>query len=150
MYFIMLLQRRCRAGNQISSNGIITLYVLTKRQSIEKRWDSFLVPTLYQYIVVIMLMIVTKPHQCKRKNKSFFGLIRYMFTMLKQLCFGFYLTCWHVGCSVPGECFNYYSEFSLDPSYNPNVTPDINTTITENTTIYKILEVSCIVVYYPN
>ena len=42
---------------------------------------------------------------------------------------------------LPSYCFNYYSEFSLDQDYNPNIYPEANTTITDITTLYKISEV---------
>ena len=42
---------------------------------------------------------------------------------------------------LPSYCFNYYSEFSLDQDYNPTIYPEVNTTITDITTLYKISEV---------
>jgi len=42
---------------------------------------------------------------------------------------------------LPSWCFDYYSEFSLDQDYNPTIYPEVNTTITDITTLYKISEV---------
>ena len=43
---------------------------------------------------------------------------------------------------LPSWCFDYYSEFSLDEDYNPTIYPEVNTTITDITTLYKISEVT--------
>ena len=43
---------------------------------------------------------------------------------------------------LPSWCYDYYSEFSLDQDYNPTIYPEVNTTITDITTLYKISEVS--------
>ena len=45
-------------------------------------------------------------------------------------------------CGLPSYCYNYYSEFALNEDYNPTVYPEINTTITDLTTLYKVSEVT--------
>ena len=42
---------------------------------------------------------------------------------------------------LPSYCYNYYSEFSLTNDYNPNIYPEINTTVQEVTGLYNIIEV---------
>ena len=42
---------------------------------------------------------------------------------------------------LPEYCYNYYSEFALDEDYNPSIYPEVNTTITDLTTLYKVSEV---------
>ena len=42
---------------------------------------------------------------------------------------------------LPSYCYNYYSEFLLDEDYNPSIYPEVNTTIEDITTLYKISEV---------
>ena len=42
---------------------------------------------------------------------------------------------------LPAYCYNYYTEFALDEDYNPNIYPEVNTTITDITTLYKVSEV---------
>ena len=42
---------------------------------------------------------------------------------------------------LPEYCYNYYSEFALDEHYNPSIYPEVNTTITDLTTLYKVSEV---------
>ena len=48
----------------------------------------------------------------------------------------------HVVLGLQSWCYDYYSEFSLDQDYNPTIYPEVNTTITDITTLYKISEVS--------
>ena len=50
-----------------------------------------------------------------------------------SLCCGVY--------GLPEYCYNYYSEFALDEHYNPAIYPEVNTTITDITTLYKVSEV---------
>ena len=42
---------------------------------------------------------------------------------------------------LPSYCYHYYSEFSLNDDYNPTIYPEVNTTITDITTLYKVSEV---------
>ena len=42
---------------------------------------------------------------------------------------------------LPEYCYNHYSEFALDEHYNPSIYPEVNTTITDLTTLYKVSEV---------
>ena len=53
--------------------------------------------------------------------------------ILSSLCCGVY--------GLPEYCYNYYSEFALDEHYNPAIYPEVNTTITDITTLYKVSEV---------
>ena len=48
----------------------------------------------------------------------------------------------HAVLGLQSWCYDYYSEFSLDQDYNPTIYPEVNTTITDITTLYKISEVS--------
>ena len=56
-----------------------------------------------------------------------------LFLLLIMLCCSVY--------GLPEYCYNYYSEFALDENYNPAIYPEINTTITDITTLYKVSEV---------
>ena len=47
---------------------------------------------------------------------------------------------------LPSYCYHYYSEFSLNDDYNPTIYPEVNTTITDITTLYKVSEV----IYHSN
>ena len=47
-----------------------------------------------------------------------------------------------VALGLSSWCYDYYSEFSLDQDYNPTIYPEVNTTVTDITTLYKISEVS--------
>ena len=64
----------------------------------------------------------------------------------KAMCYFYVILLFIDGYSVvlglPSYCFDYYSEFSLDQDYNPTIYPEVNTTITDITTLYKISEVS--------
>ena len=62
--------------------------------------------------------------------------------ILSSLCCGVY--------GLPEYCYNYYSEFALDEHYNPAIYPEVNTTITDITTLYKVSEVgsSLIKIYF--
>ena len=53
-------------------------------------------------------------------------------------------------CGLPTYCYNYYSEFSLDEHYNPTIYPEVNTTITDITTLYKVSEVLHSIIYTYN
>ena len=59
-----------------------------------------------------------------------------------SLCCGIY--------GLPEYCYNYYSEFALDEHYNPGIYPEVNTTLTDITTLYKVSEVgsSLIEIYF--
>ena len=64
----------------------------------------------------------------------------------KSLCCSYvilmFIDSYSVVLGLPSYCFDYYSEFSLDQDYNPTIYPEVNTTITDITTLYKISEVS--------
>ena len=62
-------------------------------------------------------------------------------TMASQLLFLFMLSSLNSVYGLPEYCYNYYSEFALDEHYNPAIYPEINTTITDITTLYKVSEV---------
>ena len=47
----------------------------------------------------------------------------------------------HGAYGLQSYCHNYYSEFSLPKDYNPNIYPEINTTVQEVTGLYNIIEV---------
>ena len=61
--------------------------------------------------------------------------------MASHLSFLFMLSSLNCVNALPEYCYNYYSEFALDEHYNPAIYPEINTTITDITTLYKVSEV---------
>ena len=61
--------------------------------------------------------------------------------MASHLSFLFILSSLNCFNALPEYCYNYYSEFALDEHYNPAIYPEINTTITDITTLYKVSEV---------
>ena len=61
--------------------------------------------------------------------------------MASQTLLLFMLSSLHCVYGLPEYCYNYYSEFALDEHYNPAIYPEINTTITDITTLYKVSEV---------
>ena len=62
-------------------------------------------------------------------------------TMASQISFLLILSSLNCVYGLPEYCYNYYSEFALDEHYNPAIYPEINTTITDITTLYKVSEV---------
>ena len=62
--------------------------------------------------------------------------------MLQKFCVTILFACFCCTRSLPNECFNYYEEFSLHPLYNINQNPPGGTKVSDQTTLYKILEVS--------
>ena len=67
-------------------------------------------------------------------------------TMATQLSFLFILSSLYCVYGLPEYCYNYYSEFALDEHYNPAIYPEVNTTITDITTLYKVSEVGSILI----
>ena len=61
------------------------------------------------------------------------GYSNIILAILSSLCCGV--------CRLPEYCYNYYSEFALDEHYNPGIYPEVNTTLTDITTLYKVSEV---------
>ena len=60
----------------------------------------------------------------------------------------FYITASKRVSGLPPFCYNYYTEFELDEDYNPNIYPEVNTKITDITTLYKVSEVSIGKIYH--
>ena len=62
--------------------------------------------------------------------------------MLLKVLVTIFFAFWPSAQCLPSHCFDYYSEFSLDPEYNMNQNPPNGTKIKDDTILYKILEVS--------
>ena len=61
--------------------------------------------------------------------------------MCFQITFLLLAATFYCVCGLESYCYHYYSEFSLDEHYNPTIYPEVNTTITDITTLYKVSEV---------
>ena len=85
------------------------------------------------------LLQITRMFVCLQGFQLF--IIQPSITMASQTSFLFMLSSLSCVHGLPEYCYNYYSEFALDEHYNPAIYPEINTTITDITTLYKVSEV---------
>ena len=80
-------------------------------------------------------------HESRECFYTYKGFIQPSIKMASRISFLFILPSLYSVYGLPEYCYNYYSEFALDEHYNPAIYPEINTTITDITTLYKVSEV---------